>query len=345
MHLSRTKHQRATSAHGSFVRVIGRRWLVAACIAACALVAPAAAGAATPPTLTAPAAAISPAEGGSIKFTWEGSLQGVAVDQAYWRLEIAAAADVPTGPQAAWPKLDSFQQTNVGADVTTITTGVPSAGAYKWRVCAWGVADATVNQIAQLAGGCSGARAFTAVAAASKAGTVGVVTEKRTVQVAQPQQVVTRTRETPATTTPVQPEFIDVPLPAKPKAESTVSRVMQPAVSKAGVTKSAISQDDQDLLQAGAGSANRRDGVGGAVLGGLSATLPGIPVPFWTLALLGISIPVVRRWRRNVLGMFDWSDDPSFDTLQTTSDATLVKLTAGGSDRAVEHDHEDTRAA
>ncbi|MBC7461372.1 MAG: hypothetical protein H7287_08415 [Thermoleophilia bacterium] len=345
MHLSRTKHQHANSAHGSTAQVRLGRFIVAACVSAFPLLLlPVVADAASPPTLTAPAAAVSPSEGGSIKFVWSGQLGGVAVGQAYWRLEIAAAADVPTGAQAAWPKLDSFKQTNVGADVTTITTGVPSAGSYKWRVCSWGVADASVNQIAQLAGGCSESRAFTAVAAASKDSTIGVVTEERTVKVEQPEQVVTRTRAPVASE--LAPEVIDIPMPTPVKPASTVTKIMQPVVTKAGVRRSAVSLDGENALQADAATANRRDGVGGAVLGGLSATLPGIPIPFWTLALLGASIPVVRRWRRNVLGMFDWSDDPTgVDDLQKSSDATFVKLTARDSDTPVEFESQDTRAA
>ena len=40
----------------------------------------------------------------------------------------------------------------------------------------------------------------------------------------------------------------------------------------------------------------------------LGATLPLVPIPFWTLALLLACFPIARAWRRDVLGMFHWAD-------------------------------------
>lgn len=57
-------------------------------------------------------------------------------------------------------------------------------------------------------------------------------------------------------------------------------------------------------------SLSRSGGTGalGSVGRGLGATIPGLPIPFWVLALLAACVPMVIVWRRSILAMFDWED-------------------------------------
>ena len=117
---------------------------------------PAWAAAATPPTLTTPATgAANFAEGDSMTFVWTGALQGDpdTLTRAFFRLEIVKSADMPAGEQSEWPTVENFVPTEPGANTTTASVGVPAAGAYRWRVCAWGVVDdVAANEIQQLPG-------------------------------------------------------------------------------------------------------------------------------------------------------------------------------------------------
>jgi hypothetical protein len=97
---------------------------------------------------------------------------------------------------------------------------------------------------------------------------------------------------------PVEPAPAPEPLP---KAEFT--DVRKTNVEAGG--SSALGLGTEGLR---ADTAASREGLGGAIMGGLSSTLPLIPIPFWTLALLLACFPILRLWRRSVLGMFDWND-------------------------------------
>src|SRR4051812_39736892 len=133
------------------------------------LTVPALAGAATAPSLQKPEAAGPAAtEGASLEFEWNGTLQGDpdALDRSFFRLEVIKATEMPSGAQSEWPTVENFFQTEPGQATTSATLGVPSAGEYRWRVCAWGVVDDVAsNVISQLPGGCSAARSFSTVAA------------------------------------------------------------------------------------------------------------------------------------------------------------------------------------
>lgn len=268
---------------------------------------PAYAGAATAPTLQKPeATAPAATEGASLEFGWAGSLQGDAdaLDRSFFRLEIINAASMPSGAQSEWPAttVENFLQTEPGQAVNSATLGVPAAGDYRWRVCAWGVLDdVTSNVITQLPGGCSAARAFTTVAAANANHAIGELKMNETTQVAGATRVVEVTR--PAPPAPALPEEPIEPAPAEPLPDATFTTVRPTKVEAGG--SPALGLGTEGLS---ADTASSREGVGGAIMGGLSSNLPLIPIPFWTLALLLACFPILRLWRRSVLGMFDWSD-------------------------------------
>ncbi len=281
--------------------------------AACALVAlllcvPAAASAATAPTLTEPAANASGlTEGGSVTFTWKGDLQGdaTALDRSFFRVEVIAAKDMPSGAQAEWPEstLENYGQTDPGAATRTITLGVPSAGEYRWRVCAWGVASVvTANEIEQLPGGCSVSRAFTTAAAATASKQIGSITmEERTQVAGKVTTVYVPREETPADPAPAEP----APVEPAPAVEAPVEPTSYQTVETRG-------SGDDSALGLGDGldadAASSRSGVSDGVTSVLGSQLPFVQIPFWTLLLLAACAPILVLWRRSVLGMFEWSD-------------------------------------
>jgi hypothetical protein len=274
------------------------------------LVAPVSAEAATAPTLDAPAwGASSFVEGGSMTFSWNGALQGDpdAISRSFFRVEVMKASDVPTGAQTAWTDVENFLPTEPGQSVTEAELGVPDAGSYKWRVCAWGVVDDLAkNEIEQLPGGCSGARSFETKAATIQTTTIGemkmetktqVEGQTNTVYVTRPAEPETETepaKETPAT--PVE----------KPKGPS-LFQPLHNVINKTGKTTPAVSLGEDSGLAADP-AAKREKGVSGAIMSGLGSSLPLVPIPFWTLALLLACVPLARMWRTSVLGMFDWAD-------------------------------------
>jgi hypothetical protein len=114
----------------------------------------------------------------------------------------------------------------------------------------------------------------------------------------------------------------------------------------AAQTKSAVSLPRSVKVDAAA----ERSGVGGAIAAGLSATLPGIPIPFWTLVMLAAAIPLARGWRRNVLDMFEWNDgttngsgDPDF-ALQIVADDTSFKASPAPADTRATSNSKDRAA-
>lgn len=281
------------------------------------LAAPATASAATAPTLRAPAADAAPAtEGGSVGFEWSGTLQGDpdTLDRSFFRLEIVAAADMPSGTQANWPSaiVENFVQTDPGAATTSVRLGVPSAGEYRWRVCAWGVTDDLLaNQIQQLPGGCSTARAFTSVAATVSKQPVGELKiEEKTVVAGEVRRVFVER--------PAEPQ----PRVAEPVVEEPVAETPEPVqepIVPAGFTKvveTTMAQGRGSSLSGVGGgeeldaepAADRRRGVSSRLVSGLGANLPFVPIPFWTLLLPLACIPLLRVWRRELLAMFDWPD-------------------------------------
>lgn len=283
---------------------------------------PATAAAATPPLLESPASGASSfKEGDPIRFEWRGALQGDpdTLGRSFFRLEITAAADMPSGAQSEWTKLENFVPTEAGRAVTELEVGVPSAGTYRWRVCAWGVVDDLVaNEIVQLPGGCSASRPFETKAVADASHTVGELQIEEKVQVPGRVQTVVVNRPDPnaGTDRPAAPAD-PAPRPvaeAEPFVPAVFSDVRPRSVRSEGSALGLGSGESP--LATDSVSSSERQGLTGTVLGGLSASLPLIPIPFWTLALLLAAFPVARLWRSDVLSMFDWNDG----TLDGTGD-------------------------
>jgi hypothetical protein len=291
-----------------------------ASIVCCALigalfVAPAAAFAAAP-ALTAPAAKAPPAtEGGSTTFEWTGALQGDpdTIERSFFRLEIIESTKLPSGAQSTWPEgdVENFFQTEPGQNATSASIGVPAAGEYRWRVCAWGVVDDLVaNEIQQMPGGCSASRSLTTVAAAATSSAIGELKmeERRQVEGEVRRVYVQRpSAPAPVTPEPVAPVAADPVAPVIEPIEELVDAVFQ------DVGATSAEAGDGSALGLGAGSlsadqSSSREGIGGAILTGLGTTLPFVPIPFWTLALLLACFPLLRLWRRSVVGMFEWPD-------------------------------------
>lgn len=298
-----------------------------ASIVACTLIAvllsvPAHAGAATAPVLQSPeASAPAATEGSSLEFEWSGALQGDAdtLDRSFFRLEVIKTTAMPAGTQTAWPEnaLELSHPTPPGQAETSATLGVPVAGEYRWRVCAWGVVDDVVaNVIQRLPNGCSASRALSTVAAATQNQAIGELKVEEKTQVEGETRTVVVRRPAPAQPTQ-QPEQPAEPAPSEPVEElppATFTKVLDSSSrggsgsgsGKGAAPKSAVGGVGTDSLQADAAAS--REGLGGKVMGGLSMTLPLVPIPFWTLALLLACFPLLRLWRADVLGMFDWSD-------------------------------------
>ena len=297
--------------------------ITALAIVAALAVVPATAQAATAPTLVEPAAnAGSLTEGGSVTFSWKGDLQGDAdaLDRSFFRVEVMAASSVPAGAQAEWPesKIENFAQTEPGTAATSVTLGVPNAGEYRWRVCAWGVADVmAANQIQQLTGGCSASRAMTTVAAASTSKQIGAITMEERRQVAGEVTTVYVPRED---TTPAEPApQVEEPAPTPQVEPEPVEPTSYQAVDTDG-------RGDSSALSLGGGdggldadAAASRSGVAGSVRNILGGELPLVQIPFWTLLLLVACFPILVLWRRSVLGMFEW-EDGSIDGAGTMPD-------------------------
>jgi hypothetical protein len=296
------------------------------------------AAAITAPSLESPIGGFSAVEGSSLTITWSGALQGdpSAIARSYFQLELAHTDDVPAGTQTAWTTLENSRQTPPGETVQTLTIGVPTSGSYKWRVCAWGVVDAAAdNAIQQLPGGCSITRTLVTKPAVVADASVGVVEQQNKVQVAQPVKVIRKTR--PA---------VAAPAVAEPVAETPVPEVAAPIAAPPTFTQIVGGQMDTASKESAVSlprsvkvdTASEHSGVGGAISAGLTATIPGIPIPFWTLVLLAGAIPLARTWRRNVLDMFEWDDgttngsgNPAF-ALQIVADDTSFKASPPAAD-------------
>lgn len=281
----------------------------------------------TAPTLESPD--VSPSglvEGGSIEFRWTGDLQGdsSALGQSFFRIEVAASADVPDGSQSEWTNLENVMQTPAGRSSSTITMGVPAAGTYRWRVCAWGVVDADVsNEIVQLPGGCSTSRPFTTTAVTRTTTTVEKVTVTETNSVPGPVKTVTVTRpaaDTPTPTPTPTEQPVEEPVPAMVAAAPTPSVRTAPDGTPQSSVK--LASDGLEITRAATRS---RHGITGSILGGLTATLPIVPIPYWTLAILLGCYPIARAWRRNVSHMFDWPDSSTAGSIAGNPRAIDVK--------------------
>jgi hypothetical protein len=302
------------------------RRLVSTLVAVGALLVVPASVLAAPPSLQAPAAAASVTQGKTVTYEWSGDLQGAeaARDQSYFKIEVIEASKAPAGQQSAWDA-DTVKLTTPGEATTSVDMGAPPSGSWKWRVCAWGVVDPNVSvTVEQIPNGCSAARALTSAAAiATQDQDVQVIEDTRHVTVTTAPKIIERVRPaSPVAATPVE----ETPEPVTSN-EEPVADVIQPVKIEAHAPESqstsgggkhtsslGLSSDDgigaaDPSEQAAAHNGNSAAGdISSALANGLSATIPGIPIPFWVLLFMIVSVPIAMVWRRSVLAMFEWSD-------------------------------------
>lgn len=297
-----------------------------AVLGAVALAWAAPASAATPPVLSAPAAGADYTEGGSITFRWSGTLQGDADarSRSYFRLEVAETSEVPDGAQSVWTDLETFAQTSPGVTDRDVVLGVPLDGTYRWRVCAWGVVDdVAANELEQLPGGCSTARTVVAHARSDQRQAPGTIEQEQVVVVPRDDGGA-ETEPEPEPETPADPidevkpeRSVDKPETPRDEPVARTTQASDPVVPShfeqlVDTTLASLGDASRDELPegdaAGLAASRSRDGVVGSIADGLTATVPGLPIPYWTLALLMACFPIARYWRRSMLAMFDDAD-------------------------------------
>ncbi|MBC7644229.1 MAG: hypothetical protein H7123_03815 [Thermoleophilia bacterium] len=124
------------------------------------------------------------------------------------------------------------------------------------------------------------------------------------------------------TTAPThETKTIETPAPPAPKAKVTriavphrdphgvarfeTTRTPTPTYGEKG-TKSSVSLGSEGL---NAGSNASGAGAFGFITSGLGATIPGLPIPFWSLAIFLLVAPMTHLWRRSLVGMFEWPEE------------------------------------
>ena len=282
-------------------RVIGTMHVVRAllCAGCVVLFLASPALAATAPVLVAPDDNASVSTGDSVTFSWNGSLQGDsnALARSYFRIEMLEHT------QASWSDA-TYVLTDAGASSTRIAMAAPAEGAYRWRVCAYGVVDESSSLvIEQIA--CSSSNALTTVATSvQRTSSSNSLQVDRTTVVRKPNQTIVRQRPSGTSQAP-----ITVTAPARTQVQERVefasddtSKANQETVSKRALKAAATD----------AGVTHGEGGGAGAVISdGLNATLPGVPVPFWSLLLLLVAMPMTWAWRTSLVAMFEWDDEAS----------------------------------
>jgi hypothetical protein len=277
------------------------------------LVTAAVASAATAPTLDSPAGGASFTEGGKIAFNWSGALQGdsTALDRSYFRVELVPSSRKPAAAQASWTTVSDYLYgiTDYGENDTSLDLGVPSAGTWAWRVCAWGVVDDTQdNSIEQLSDGCSGARTMTTVAATKSQKAIGEVGVTNSTTVAGPNNYVTKTTTTVEQAKPAKNTVVTLP--------KTDDQTLRVDVSDLGSTYGENGKSSVNLGSDGFGDlAGETDDASGGAFGVMSRFAgklgEKLPIPWWSLALLVAAIPLARIWRSTTLNMFEFDNGDS----------------------------------
>lgn len=294
------------------------------------------------PALQSPAAGASADEGKSVDFSWTGALQGDATSRSFFRVEIASAKGVPADAQAEWSSLTNYRITSPGENINSMAMGMPEAGSYVWRVCAWGVVDASADaSLQQLPGGCSESRTLTSTAVASSAsgsesggGTSALTVEGETRRVQPPPIVKVVKRSGSVTTLPAQNRVVRLPQGESQKAriDSAKDEVV---FGEDGVGSATHLPADEDLTGS---QQDASSGVFGVLTRGLSATLPFVPIPYWSLALLLSAIPLAWLWRRTTLNMFEWpAPDDIFGESLEAIPMGVLKVPPAGADEPLDH--------
>ena len=281
--------------------------LVALALLVVGLLTPATASAYTAPVL-ASGSGTNATEGQGITFDWSGGLQGdpSAISRSFFRVELAVKDDNPIGQQAAWTRLTNYSITDAGDSTTTLQMGAPKAGTYEWRVCAWGVANANVDPaVEQLI--CSPARTVAIAAATAPTQSSTVLTQTTTHTVTTAPTHVTKTILLPAPAVPA-PKITRIAVPHKDPhgvARFEKSPVKAPTYGDKG-SSSSVSLGNEGL---NAGSNASGAGAFGFISRGLGSTIPGLPIPFWSLLIFLLVAPLTHLWRRSLVGMFEWPEE------------------------------------
>lgn len=256
----------------------------------------------TAPTLSAPASGAKLGSGDAVEFTFSGSLQGdsSALERSFYKLQVAKSSVVSeSDSQASWPTVVAEVMTTAGDDSAaahSISSGAPGDGSYSWRICAWGVANANASQsLAQLA--CSSIRTFTTSTSSSSWDAPDQVTVTRNRTVKDPDRRITRVRDG-ATSAPTVKRVILKR--AAPKVEEAADD------TSFGTDGSSVNLGSEGLDL----SARKEEGdsLSGAVTTRLGMTLPGVPLPFWSLLIFILAVPLTRMWRQSMVRMFTFTD-------------------------------------
>lgn len=276
------------------------------------------------PTLQQPADASSSEELSPVTVTWTGALQGASGthDQSFFVAQLATSSSVPSGQNAAWTNVANTVQTVAGESATSITIGAPSAGSYKWRVCAWGVRDSNASfAVEQLA--CSPARSVTVTAAAVTSSS-GVVTIDRT------------------TTTTAAPTIKHVTRPAGHSKPNIVKRTVVrhhpstfvvdkvPAATAGALSSDSVVQLDKlhaTRVSSPSGAGTQAIGaLGGGIAAGANWTVPGLSLPLWLFLIVLLPIPMALIWRRSALATFAASPNDASSTISSPLIKRLLGL-------------------
>jgi hypothetical protein len=97
-----------------------------------------------------------------------------------------------------------------------------------------------------------------------------------------------------------------------------------------------------DGLGAGGLNGDGSSGAFGALARGLGGSIPGVPIPFWSLLLLLVALPLSGMWRKSTLAMFDWPGE-GVSGLDDFDGTEMVKV--GGDAADVAHTRDELNAA
>ena len=316
-------------------RCIRRRYVVFIAAALMLLAHVGVAPAATAPSLSSPASGADYTESTKITFEWSGSLQGDAdaISRSFFRVEVALTSDVPSGTQTEWGDdiLVNYARTNAGVQDTDVDMGTPEPGKYSWRVCAWGVVDDSVDSsLERLPSGCSSKRSLDAVAAVDSSDTTSSTVHETGDTITTTTGGGTITKTVPGKTITLPAKNTTKTLPLTEDQKVTAQEPSVASVFGSDGTSASATQLGEGVAP-GKSSDSSSSGLGG-LTSALGGSLPFVPIPYWTLALLGAAIPLALWWRKGTLGMFEWNDDEDFQELPMEGTEPTFKSSAKNAD-------------
>jgi hypothetical protein len=278
-------------------------------------------------SLSSPANGYDSHEGDEITFEWSGALEGDAdaIDRSFFRVEMIESGD-------PWTSLASYTITDPGVAATSAKLGTPDKGDYKWRVCAWGVVDDLVDNTLESIS-CSSSRNLTALDAESttRPAPSTVTQDGGTITLPGPTRHVTETTTTDSKASS-EPKVIEKTLPA------SVAKLPEVVTADTDGLDSSYGTGGSSAVGLGdSGGAGGLNGSGGGALGalgrGLGSSIPGVPIPFWSLLLLLVALPLAGMWRKSTLAMFDWPREQGGDMFGADA-SEMVKVGGEAADGA-----------